>query len=181
MQYTCAYFDRPDQSLEDAQVNKLEHICRKLNLQPGDSVLETGSGWGGFAIHAARQYGVTVRSYNVATEQVRYARQWAEREGVSSLVDFVDDDYRNAKGVFDKFVSIGMLEHVGVNGYEAFGAIVRERLKPGGYGLLHFIGHSSPKPTDSWIGTHIFPGSHMPSLSEVTPLFEKNKLIIEDI
>ena len=181
MQYTCAYFHHPGESLEQAQVNKLDHVCRKLRLQPGERVLETGSGWGGFAIYAAQQYGVFVRAFNVASEQVRYARAWAEREGLSDRVEFVDDDYRNATGMYDKFASIGMLEHVGVANYDAFGRLIRERLRPEGFGVIHFIGHSAPMQTDPWIGTRVFPGGYMPTLHEVTPLFEENGLMIEDV
>jgi len=115
MQYTCAYFASPDMSIEQAQRAKLDHVARKLRLQPGDVVYEAGCGWGGLARHFARHYGVAkVRAFNISEEQVRYAREEAKRQGLDGRVEYVLDDYRNMQGQCDVFVSVGMLEHVGV-------------------------------------------------------------------
>ena len=114
MVYTCAYFEHPDVSLEEAQRAKLDLVCRKLRLQPGETVVEAGCGWGALALHMARAYGVRVKAFNVSREQIAYARDRAAREGLASQVEFIDDDYRNVAGEYDAFVSVGMLEHVGL-------------------------------------------------------------------
>ncbi len=169
MIYTCAYFPRPDLSLEQAQVAKLDRVCQKLLLRPGEHVVEAGSGWGALALHMARRYGVSVRAYNVSGEQVRYARARAEAEGLSLRVEFVEDDYRNLEGRYDAFVSVGMLEHVGPEDYGQLGSIIRECLDPvHGRGLLHFIGRDRPGSLNPWIRKRIFPGAHPPTLAEVT-------------
>lgn len=181
VQYSCAYFETPAQSLETAQLNKMDYICRKLRLEEDKTLLDIGSGWGGLAIYAAKHYGVRVTGYNVARQQIDYARAWAERDGVADRVEFIDDDYRNSRGTFDTFVSVGMLEHVGKENYPLFGHVVRERIEPEGRGLLHTIGRVMPRPTDDWIGAYIFPGGFIPSLNELTPLFEENDLLVEDV
>ena len=181
MQYTCAYFETPDQSLDDAQINKMEYSCRKLELKEGETVLETGSGWGGFAIYAAKKYGVKIRSYNISHEQVVYAKEWAEKEGLTDKVEFIEDDYRNAEGVYDKFVSIGMLEHVGLDNYQTFSDMIFKHLKDRGLGLIHSITRLYPEPTDSFTATYIFPGALIPALSEIIPVLEKNRFTIIDI
>ena len=161
--YTCACFPTPDSSLEAAQVAKLDLVCRKLALQPGDTVVETGCGWGALALHMARHYGVTVRAFNISIEQVCYARERAQREGLGSRVEFVADDYRNVTGTFDAFVSVGMLEHVGRRQFPALAALLRRVLKPDtGRGLLHFIGRDRPRPISAWTRERIFPGSYRP-------------------
>ena len=114
MQYTCAYFPQPDATLETAQIAKLDHVCRKIWLQPGETVVEAGSGWGGLALHMARCYGVNVKAYNISQEQIAFSRERARREGLTNQVEFIEDDYRNIRGRFDAFISVGMLEHVGV-------------------------------------------------------------------
>src|SRR5712691_6495104 len=118
--YTCAYFPTAQTGLEAAQVAKLEHVCRKLALRPGENVVEAGCGWGALALHMARHHGVRVRAFNISTEQVRYARERARQEGLEGRVEFVEDDYRNIRGRYDVFVSVGMLEHVGPENYRAF-------------------------------------------------------------
>jgi cyclopropane-fatty-acyl-phospholipid synthase len=167
MVYTCAYFPRPDASLEDAQLAKLDHVCRKLQLRPGDTVVEAGCGWGALALHMARAYGARVKAYNVSAEQVRYARSRAEREGLSGQVEFVEDDYRNIAGRFDAFVSVGMLEHVGLGQYRALGRVIDRSLDPvRGRGLLHFIGQHRHAAMNGWIDKRIFPGAYPPTLDE---------------
>ena len=169
MVYTCAYFPETASSLDDAQGYKLEQVCRKLRLRSGERVLETGSGWGALALHMARQHGVSVTAYNVSHEQVVYARERAAREGLTGRVTFVEDDYRSAKGHFDAFVSVGMLEHVGRRRFHELGDVLRRTLRrDGGRGLLHFIGRDTPRPLNAWIRRRIFPGAYPPTLTEVT-------------
>jgi cyclopropane-fatty-acyl-phospholipid synthase len=181
MQYTCAYYHSPDENLEQAQINKMDHICRKLGLKPGQTVMEAGCGWGGFALYMAQNYGVQVRSYNISEEQVNYARQRIQRFGLQNQVEYILDDYRNADGQVDAFVSVGMLEHVGVEFYQELGAVINRCLKPNGSSLLHFIGRNAPLPMNPWIEKRIFPGAHPPALSEVVPMFEQWNFSILDI
>jgi len=167
MVYTCAYYPGPDVSLEQAQVAKLDLVCRKLDLRPGLRVVEAGCGWGALALHMARQYGVTVKAYNVSHEQTTYARQRAREEGLSDRVEFIEDDYRGITGTFDRFASIGMLEHVGVDQYPVLGAVIDRVLDPRhGRGLLHFIGRNQAAPLSRWIRKRIFPGAYTPTLAE---------------
>ena len=170
MVYTCAYFPTPDVSLEDAQLAKLDLVCRKLALRPGERVVEAGCGWGSLALFMAKRYGVTVRAFNLSTEQVAYARERARREGFDARVEFVEDDYRNMQGQYDVFVSVGMLEHVGKADYPTLGAVIDRSLLPHGRGLLHFIGRDRPAPLNPWIRRRIFPGGYPPSLREVSEL-----------
>lgn len=167
MVYTCAYFATPETTLEAAQVAKMDLVCRKLALRPNEQVVEVGSGWGSLALFMARRYGVTVRAYNISSEQVAYARERAAREGLDRRVTFVEDDYRNVTGACDAFVSIGMLEHVGVSDYMAFGQVMDRVLSPRGRGLLHFIGRNRPALLNPWIRRRIFPGAYPPTLREV--------------
>jgi cyclopropane-fatty-acyl-phospholipid synthase len=165
--YTCAYFPDPETPLEQAQIEKMDRVCRKLWLRPGESVVEAGSGWGSFALHMARRFGVRVRAYNVSREQIRYARQQAERSGLGDRVEFVEDDYRAIGGRYDAFVSLGMLEHVGPEAYPALAAVIDRALpQRGGRGLLHFIGRDEPGELNAWIRRRIFPGAYPPTLSE---------------
>jgi cyclopropane-fatty-acyl-phospholipid synthase len=167
MVYTCAYFPTADVTLEDAQVAKMDLICRKLRLRPGERVIEAGCGWGALALFMARRYGVTVRAFNVSSEQVAYARYRARDEGLANRVQFVEDDYRNVHGECDVFVSVGMLEHVGVREYPTFGHVIDRSLAKHGRGLLHFIGRDRPAPLNAWIRKRIFPGAYVPTLREV--------------
>jgi cyclopropane-fatty-acyl-phospholipid synthase len=168
MVYTCAYYPSPSDDLERAQVAKMDLVCRKLGLKAGERVVEAGCGWGALALFMARQYGVTVRAFNISTEQVRYARERAAREGLAGRVEFIDDDYRNMRGPYDVFVSIGMLEHVGLADYGQLGAVIHRGLPPeSGRGLVHFIGRIHPAPLNPWINARIFPGAYPPTLSEV--------------
>jgi len=166
MVYTCAYFPRADLTLEQAQVAKLDLVCRKLRLTPGETVFEAGCGWGALALHMARNYGVTVRAFNISHEQILFARERAAREGISN-VEFVEDDYRAITGHCDAFVSVGMLEHVGTRHYESLGQVIDRTLGPDGRGLLHFIGRNQPRQLNRWIRRHIFPDAYAPTLDEV--------------
>jgi cyclopropane-fatty-acyl-phospholipid synthase len=167
--YTCAYFEDPEMSLEDAQMAKLDLVCRKLRLRPGETVVEAGCGWGALAVHMARNYGVRVKAFNVSREQLAYARERAARERLNDRIEFIDDDYRNVSGEFDAFVSVGMLEHVGLQHFQSFADVLGRSLKrDGGRGLLHFIGRDMPRPLNAWISRRIFPGAYPPTLAEVT-------------
>jgi len=170
MVYTCAYFPTPGVSLDDAQVAKMDLVCRKLALRPGERVVEAGCGWGSLALFMAKRYGVTVRAFNLSTEQVAYARERARREGFDARVEFVEDDYRSMEGQYDVFVSVGMLEHVGKADYPTLGTVIDRSLVPHGRGLLHFIGRDRPAPLNPWIRRRIFPGGYPPSLREVSEL-----------
>jgi cyclopropane-fatty-acyl-phospholipid synthase len=181
LQYTCAYYADPEMTLEQAQLAKADHVCRKLWLKPGERVVEAGCGWGGFALHMARRFGVRVRAYNISREQIRYAREWAVREGLDGQVEFVEDDFRTIDGTYDVFVSIGMLEHVGLGNYEELGAIVDRCLTPEGRGLIHTIGRDRPAPLNRWIRRRIFPGAYPPTLREMTPIFESAGLSVLDV
>ncbi len=167
--YTCAYFPTPDATLEEAQRAKHDRVCRKLRLKPGDTVVEAGCGWGALALHMARYYSARVRAFNVSTEQLAFARERAAREGLAGRVEFIDDDYRNISGQYDVFVSVGMLEHVGLRQFGALAEVLRRSIKHDtGRGLLHFIGRDLPRPLNGWIRRRIFPGSYAPTLAQVT-------------
>lgn len=165
--YTCAYFPSPEDDLETAQRAKMDLVCRKLRLRPGARVVEAGCGWGALARHMAREYGATVRAFNISHEQITYAREQAARESLAGSVEFIEDDYRNISGPYDVFVSVGMLEHVGQEHFSTFGDVIHRALTPDGRGLLHFIGRNRPRPLDPWIRKRIFPGGYPPTLDEV--------------
>jgi len=181
MLYTCAYFPSQSTSLEDAQLAKMDHVCRKLQLQPGQKVVEAGCGWGALALHMARHYGVTVQAYNISKEQIAFARQRAHAEGLDEKVEFIEDDYRNVQGKFDAFVSVGMLEHVGTDNYQALGEVIDRSLKDNGRGLIHSIGLNFPRPMDAWTERHIFPGANPPSLAQVMQIFEPFNFSVLDV
>jgi cyclopropane-fatty-acyl-phospholipid synthase len=181
MVYTCAYFESPGMSLEDAQVAKLDLVCRKLRLRPGQQVLELGSGWGALALHMARAHGARVRAFNVSLEQVAFAREQAEKQGLASRVEFVLDDWRNASGRYDAFASVGMLEHVGPGHYEELGRVIARTLAPEGLGLIHTIGRSQPHPLNRWIVKRVFPNAHPPALSEMMRIFEPRDFAVLDV
>ncbi|MFA5626037.1 MAG: cyclopropane-fatty-acyl-phospholipid synthase family protein [Thiohalomonadaceae bacterium] len=181
MQYTCAYFPDPRLTLEEAQLAKLDHVCHKLQLQPGETIVEAGCGWGGLARHMARYYGVQVKAYNISTEQVAYARERAKQEGLADKIEYVLDDYRNIKGEYDAFVSVGMLEHVGVEHYQTLGSVIDRVLKPNGRGLIHSIGQNQSRPMTPWAERHIFPGAYPPTLREMMLIFEPYSFSILDV
>ncbi len=181
MLYTCAYFPSPDDGLEEAQLAKVDHVCRKLALRPGEQVIETGCGWGTLALHMARYYGVRVRAFNVSAPQVEYARERAEKEGLADRVEFVLDDYRSARGPCDAFVAVGMLEHVGRECYRELGRVIGSAIAGGGRGLLHSIGRSRPQRLHRWTERRVFPGAHPPTLGEMMEVFEPNGLAVLDV
>lgn len=181
MQYTCAYFARQDYSLEQAQNAKMEHVCRKLQLKPGQTVVEAGCGWGGLARYMAANHGVNVKAYNISREQVKYARDRAKAEGLADHVEYIEDDYRAINGQFDVFVSVGMLEHVGTANYEALGAVIDGCLKENGRGLIHTIGRNRPMLMNAWIEKRIFPGAYPPTLREMMDIFESGNFSVLDV
>ena len=181
MAYTCAYYPTPAATLDEAQVAKMDHVCRKLRLKPGESVVEAGCGWGMLAMHMARRYGVRVRAFNISHEQIAWGRERAKREGLSGQVEYVEDDYRNINGQYDAFVSVGMLEHVGVKNYTTLGGVVQRCLGGRGRGFIHSIGRNRPALLQPWIEKRIFPGGHPPAPSEMARIFEPWDLSILDV
>ncbi len=181
MVYTCAYFPDPAMGLEEAQVAKLDYVCRKLRLAPGETVVEAGCGWGALALHMGKFYGAIVKAYNISKEQIAYARERARSEGLQDRVQFIEDDYRNVSGKFDALVSVGMLEHVGTDRYPELGAVIDRSLKAAGRGLIHSIGRDYPSPMTPWIERNIFPGACPPSLSQMTQIFEPFGFSVLDV
>lgn len=181
LSYTCAYFPSPDMTLEAAQVAKMDHVCRKVRLRPGETVVEAGCGWGALALHMATRYGVRVKAYNISREQLAYATERARAQGVRESVEFIEDDYRNIRGRFDAFVSVGMLEHVGRENYPELGAVIDRVLGADGRGLLHSIGHLKPDPLNAWIEKRIFPGAYPPSLREMLEVLEPSSFSVLDV
>lgn len=159
----------------------MEHVCRKLALRPGEHVIEAGSGWGSLALHMARYHGVTVQAWNVSHEQVLYAREQAEKQGLADRVEFVEDDYREIRGRCDAFASVGMLEHVGPTHYRQLGEVIDRVLAPAGRGLIHSIGRSRPMSLHRWTRTRVFPNAHPPTLGEMMEVFEPRDLAVLDV
>ncbi|MGB8327239.1 MAG: cyclopropane-fatty-acyl-phospholipid synthase family protein [Steroidobacteraceae bacterium] len=179
--YTCAYYPTAQATLDEAQIAKFDHVARKLRLRPGESVVEAGCGWGGLALHLARRYGVKVRAFNISKEQIAWARDQAARSGLENRVEFIDDDYRNIAGRYDAFVSVGMLEHVGLPNYPELGRVISRCLPAHGRGLIHSIGRNRPAPLHPWIEKRIFPGAYAPSLGEMARIFEPQELSVLDV
>jgi cyclopropane-fatty-acyl-phospholipid synthase len=182
-QYSCAYFPRGDETLEEAQIAKKRHLAAKLCLdRPGLTVLDIGCGWGGLALTLARDHGARVMGITLSTEQLNEARARAQAEGLADRVSFELLDYRAVDRTFDRIVSVGMFEHVGVVHYRAYCDTVARCLNPDGVALLHAIGRSDgPGFTNPWIAKYIFPGGYCPALSEVLPPIEKSGLFATDI
>jgi cyclopropane-fatty-acyl-phospholipid synthase len=181
MAYTCAYYPTAAATLEQAQIAKMDHVCRKLQLQPGDSVVEAGCGWGSLALHMASRYGARVKAFNISREQVAYARESAKQLRLDDRVEFIQDDYRNISGRYDVFASVGMLEHVGRENYAELGRVVRRSLTSVGRGLIHSIGRNRPGSLHPWITRRIFPGAYAPSLGEMMQIFEPSGLSVLDV
>lgn len=180
--YSCAYFERPGMPLEEAQAAKRRHVIAKLLLEPGMRVLDIGSGWGGLAIEMARGHGARVVGITLSEEQLAHARARAEAEGLSDRVEFRLQDYRAVEGRFDRIVSVGMFEHVGVPHYGAYFRQIRDRLAPDGVALVHTIGRSGPPgSTSPWLQKHIFPGGYTPALSEMMRPIEGSGLVACDV
>jgi cyclopropane-fatty-acyl-phospholipid synthase len=181
-QYSCAYFATENDSLDQAQENKKRHIAAKLLLQPGMKVLDIGCGWGGMALFLAERCGVDVLGITLSEHQLAVARQRAESKGLAGRVRFELADYRQVDDRFDRIVSVGMFEHVGVPQYRRFFDKVRSLLPPDGVALLHSIGCMwGPHPIDPWIAKYVFPGGYIPALSEVMPPVEDSGLFATDV
>jgi len=182
MQYSCAYFTDPANSLEQAQVDKKAHIAAKLNLSPGQRVLDIGCGWGGMALYLHQTCGVDVLGVTLSEEQLKIARDRAAAAGVADHVKFELIDYRNVEGPFDRIVSVGMFEHVGQAHFREFFAKCRNLLAEDGVMLIHTIGRfGGPGTTDAFTRKYIFPGGYIPALSETLAASEKSRLIAADV
>jgi cyclopropane-fatty-acyl-phospholipid synthase len=181
-QYSCAYFASPDDDLDTAQENKKRHIAAKLLLRPGLKVLDVGSGWGGLALYLAAECGADVTGLTLSVEQHKVATRRAAVAGLGDRVRFSLSDYREETGLYDRIVSVGMFEHVGVVQYPTYFRRLSELLAPDGIALLHSIGRmEGPGTTNPWMRKYIFPGGYSPALSEVVPVAERARLWITDI
>jgi cyclopropane-fatty-acyl-phospholipid synthase len=181
MQYSCAYFERPNLTLDEAQAAKRRHIAAKLFIdRPGCKILDVGSGWGGLGLHLAREYDADVVGINLSDEQVKIARERAKAESLPC--EFRVQDYRDVSETFDRIVSVGMFEHVGKQYYETFFQKCFDRLSHDGVMLLHTVGRwNGPAITNAWIWRYIFPGGYAPALSELVPIIERAGFIISDV
>ncbi len=181
-QYSCAYFEHPSSSLDEAQLAKKRHIAAKLLIEPGDRVLDIGCGWGGMALYLARFCGAKVTGITLSCEQFALAQQRAAETSQSSLIDFRLQDYREIDERFDRIVSVGMFEHVGRHYYDTFFRQIAKLLDADGIALLHTIGvEHPPQPPDPWVAKYIFPGGYIPSLSDIMPSIERAGLLVADI
>ena len=181
-QYSCAFFESPSDSLEDAQLHKKQRIASKLALSKGQRVLDIGSGWGGLALQLAQEADVEVTGVTLSQEQLKVATARAQAMGLGNRVNFQLQDYRKIAGRFDRVVSVGMFEHVGLRHYDQFFKTVSSLLTEDGVALIHSIGRSDgPGATNSWAAKYIFPGAYAPALSEVLPAIERSGLIVSDI
>ena len=182
LQYSCAYVDDPAGTLESWQAAKKAHIAAKLDLRPGQRVLDIGCGWGGLALTLAEEWGVEVLGITLSREQLATARARAAERGLVGRARFELCDYRDVRGPFDRIVSVGMFEHVGAPNYQAYFDAVARLLTDDGVALVHSIGRrGQPGMTNPWIAKHIFPGGYIPSLSQVTPCIERAGLWASDI
>jgi len=181
MMYTCAYWKEGTQTLEEAQRNKMDHVARKIRLAPGERFVDIGCGFGGFMFHALERYGALGTGVNTTTEQVEWLRREIARRGLAERLQVIEADFREIPGQFDKVVSIGVLEHAG---RDQLAEVVRahaDALKPGGLGMLHFIGHAGTFDTEFYIRKHIFPGGWIPSLAETLEAMDACGLEILDV
>jgi cyclopropane-fatty-acyl-phospholipid synthase len=181
MQYSCAHFPHRNATLEEAQLSKMEHVCRKVWLQPGDRVVEAGCGWGSLARHMVLQHGAQVRAFSISHEQIAYCRERAKAEGWDKQVEFIEDDYRNITGQYDVFMAVGLVEHVDPFRYKKLGALIARSLNSSGRGLVHNIGRNRFTPMQPWMERRIFPGTHPPSLREMMSIFEASNLSVIDV
>ena len=181
-QYSCAYFETEDATLDDAQAAKKRHLTAKLLIKPGDRVLDIGSGWGGLGLYLAEIAGADVTGVTLSTEQLQVSNQRAADKNLAHSAKFLLEDYRDISGPFDRIVSVGMFEHVGVNSYETYFKSCAELLSDNGVMVLHSMGNSTgPDVTNPWITKYIFPGGYIPALSEVMPAIEKAGLLVCDM
>ena len=181
-QYSCAYFESSNATLEDAQLAKKRHLAAKLNIKPGMKVLDIGSGWGGLGLYLAEVCGAEVTGATLSEEQHKLSTERASQRGIADRVQFLLKDYRHLEEKYDRIVSVGMFEHVGIGHYPEFFAKAATLLKPDGVAVLHSINRSDgPGVTSAWINRYIFPGGYIPALSEVIPHLEQQGLYVTDI
>lgn len=182
MQYSCAYFETPDTTLDDAQLAKKRHLAAKLQIKPDQRVLDIGCGWGGLGLYLADMTGAKVTGVTLSEEQLGVANARAGEQGLSDRAEFRLQDYRDTPGPFDRIVSVGMFEHVGVDYYDTYFKRCAELLTNDGVMVLHSIGRpEGPGITNPWIAKYIFPGGYIPALSEVLPAIERAGLLVADI
>ena len=179
--YSCAYFKKEDDSLERAQLNKYEHVSKKLQLKQGETLVDIGCGWGGMMFYAAENYGVKCEGYTLSQKQYDHIIEEIKKRNLADFVKVYLKDYREARGKFDKFVSIGMFEHVGRKFHPVFFDVVKKLLKPEGIGLLQTIGSPKDKPSDPWITKYIFPGGFIPALPAICNIMNQKDLVFFDI
>ncbi len=181
-QYSCGYFETPEATLDDAQLAKKRHLAAKLSIRRGDRVLDIGSGWGGLGLYLAEMTGANVTGVTLSTEQLRASNARAAEKNLTQSAKFFLEDYRDIPGPFDRIVSVGMFEHVGVDFYDTYFKRCAELLTDDGVMMLHSIGRShGPDVTNPWIAKYIFPGGYIPALSEVIPAIERAGLLVCDI
>lgn len=181
-QYSCGYFEAPSDGLEDAQLAKKRHLAAKLLLRPGQKVLDVGSGWGGLGLYLAKQMNVDVTGITLSEEQHAISNRRAHETGLASRARFELQDYRTIQGRFDRIVSVGMFEHVGTKSYDDYFTTMHGLLADDGVMVLHYIGQTMPPShTNPWIVKYIFPGGHIPALSEVLPAIERSGLVMTDV
>jgi cyclopropane-fatty-acyl-phospholipid synthase len=182
--YSCAYFKTPEDTVDQAQQNKLEHICRKLFLKPGETLLDIGCGWGALVIYAAKKFGVKAHGITLSQGQFEYAKERVKKEGLEQLVTIERVDYRdliNRGLTFDKVVSVGMFEHVGKKHIPEYIAGTNQLLKQGGVALLHTIGKMKGLPLDSWTEKYIFPGAYLPGIGEILETMKEFPFRVTDV
>ncbi|MBT3916194.1 MAG: class I SAM-dependent methyltransferase [Rhodospirillaceae bacterium] len=181
-QYSCAYFEQPENDLDTAQTDKKNHIAAKLLLQGDHRVLDIGSGWGGMGLYIARHFGAKVDGITLSEEQLKESNQLAKSENLDNKAKFYLRDYRNLEDTYDRIVSVGMFEHVGVNHFKTYFSKIHDCLAQDGVALLHTIGRiGHPTVTDPWIRKYIFPGGYIPSLSEIMPAIENTGMVVTDV
>ncbi len=179
--YSGAYFSSPSLTLEDAQIAKMDYICRKLNLQPGERVVDIGCGWGALAFHMAHHYGAKVQAVSNSHEQIIWARRRSGELCLTHQVEFIEDDYRNISTPCDAIVSVGMLEHVGARQYHDMGRVIQRVLDSAGRGLIQTIGLNQPHPFNLWTRKRVFPGTYAPTLRQAMDLFEPGDFTVLDV
>jgi cyclopropane-fatty-acyl-phospholipid synthase len=181
MTYTCAYWKNGTQSLAEAQQNKLDHVCRKLMLKPGEHLVDVGGGWGSLLFHACENYGVTGTNVSPTIDQNLWLAKKAQEKGLQNKISIQEKDFRQISGTFDKYASLGVFEHAGKGQLRDWIRSMANCLKDGGIGLLHFIAHDRPMETDFFIRKHIFPGGYLPGLSETINIMAEFGLEILDV
>jgi cyclopropane-fatty-acyl-phospholipid synthase len=181
MMYTCAYWKEGTKTLEEAQRNKMDHVCRKVQLKAGETFVDVGSGWGGLLFHAWDRYGALGTGINTTTEQVKETQAEVKRRGLADKIRVIECDFREIPGRYDKLLSIGTLEHAGPAQLHQVVRAHADALKPGGLGVIHFIGHVGERDTELFIRKYIFPGGWIPSLSTAIASMERCGLEILDI